>query len=226
MAEALLRRRRDGRDRRLLRRPAGRRRPRRALRGPVRRWRTCASTAWWSSPRTATSCCRRLGARRTRHGARRSTSCSSPSRRPTPTRCLDVVRGAGRATAPVVVAMQNGLGVGGRCWPTRCPERPVLGAMCFICSNKAGPGHVRHLDFGRVTRRRVRRGGGTDGGHRARRRSRGRPASRPAVLEDLDARPVEEAGLEHPVQRPVGGARRRHRRADGRPVTRGRWSRR
>ena len=23
--------------------------------------------------------------------------------------------------------------------------------MCFICSNKAGPGHVRHLDFGRVT---------------------------------------------------------------------------
>ena len=50
----------------------------------------------------------------------------------------------------VVVMMQNGLGVeeiaaavpGVRC---------VLGALCFICSNKIGPGHIRHLDYGSFT---------------------------------------------------------------------------
>jgi 2-dehydropantoate 2-reductase len=50
----------------------------------------------------------------------------------------------------VVVMMQNGLGVeevaaavpGAEC---------VLGALCFICSNKVGPGHIRHLDYGSFT---------------------------------------------------------------------------
>lgn len=50
----------------------------------------------------------------------------------------------------VVVMMQNGLGVeevaaaipGAGC---------VLGALCFICSNKVGPGHIRHLDYGSFT---------------------------------------------------------------------------
>lgn len=27
----------------------------------------------------------------------------------------------------------------------------VLGGCCFLCSNKVGPGHIRHLDYGRIT---------------------------------------------------------------------------
>lgn len=52
-----------------------------------------------------------------------------------------------------VVAMQNGLGVEAAL-QSALPEGvvvPVLGAMCFICSNKVGPGYVRHLDYGRVS---------------------------------------------------------------------------
>ena len=49
----------------------------------------------------------------------------------------------------VVLVMQNGLGgdeevakiVGPQC---------VMGGLCFLCSNKVGPGHVRHLDYGQV----------------------------------------------------------------------------
>ncbi|MEO0770907.1 MAG: 2-dehydropantoate 2-reductase N-terminal domain-containing protein [Cyanobacteria bacterium J06649_4] len=26
----------------------------------------------------------------------------------------------------------------------------ILGGLCFICANKVGPGHIRHLDFGRL----------------------------------------------------------------------------
>lgn len=50
----------------------------------------------------------------------------------------------------MVVMLQNGLGVeaeaaaivGGGC---------VIGGMCFLCSNKVGPGHIRHLDYGLIT---------------------------------------------------------------------------
>jgi 2-dehydropantoate 2-reductase len=28
---------------------------------------------------------------------------------------------------------------------------PILAGLCFLCSNRAGPGHIRHLDYGRVT---------------------------------------------------------------------------
>lgn len=27
----------------------------------------------------------------------------------------------------------------------------VLGGCCFLCSNKVGPGHIQHLDYGRIT---------------------------------------------------------------------------
>lgn len=50
----------------------------------------------------------------------------------------------------VVVAMQNGLGVE-QTLAEAAPGSTVLGAMCFICANKAAPGVVRHLDYGRVT---------------------------------------------------------------------------
>jgi 2-dehydropantoate 2-reductase len=54
------------------------------------------------------------------------------------------------ASGATVVAMQNGLGVED-VLAAAVPDATVLGAMCFICSNKAGPGHIRHLDYGRVT---------------------------------------------------------------------------
>lgn len=48
-----------------------------------------------------------------------------------------------------ILLMQNGLdgeeliaGIVG-------PER-VLGGLCFLCSNKIGPGHIRHVDYGLV----------------------------------------------------------------------------
>jgi 2-dehydropantoate 2-reductase len=62
---------------------------------------------------------------------------------------LDTVRELA-ADGAVVIAMQNGLGVE-EALADAVPDATVLGAMCFVCSNKAGPGHVRHLDFGRVT---------------------------------------------------------------------------
>ena len=64
---------------------------------------------------------------------------------------IEVVRAlvAGRDDLSLLV-MQNGLGVE-RTFAALAPDAPVLGAMCFMCSNKVGPGHVRHLDYGAVT---------------------------------------------------------------------------
>ena len=50
----------------------------------------------------------------------------------------------------VVVVLQNGLGVEARAAAV-APEAVVLGGMCFTCSNRVGPGHVRHLDYGAIT---------------------------------------------------------------------------
>lgn len=50
----------------------------------------------------------------------------------------------------VVIALQNGLGVE-QPIADALPQATVLGGMCFVCSNKAGPGHIRHLDYGQVT---------------------------------------------------------------------------
>ena len=54
------------------------------------------------------------------------------------------------AGGAAVVLMQNGLGVEDAV-ATALPDATVLGAMCFMCSNKVGPAHVRHLDYGAVT---------------------------------------------------------------------------
>lgn len=50
----------------------------------------------------------------------------------------------------VVVTLQNGLGIEEELAPV-VGDRPLLGGLCFICSNKVGPGHVRHLDYGLVS---------------------------------------------------------------------------
>ncbi|MCX7886629.1 MAG: putative 2-dehydropantoate 2-reductase [Verrucomicrobiae bacterium] len=49
----------------------------------------------------------------------------------------------------LVVMMQNGLGNEEQAAEVVGAER-VAGGLCFICSNKIGPGHIRHLDYGYV----------------------------------------------------------------------------
>lgn len=49
----------------------------------------------------------------------------------------------------VVLMMQNGLGIEALAAPL-VPGNRVLGGLAFLCSNKVGPGHIRHLDYGDV----------------------------------------------------------------------------
>jgi 2-dehydropantoate 2-reductase len=49
----------------------------------------------------------------------------------------------------VVLVMQNGLGVEEQVADLVGAER-VMGGLCFLCSNKVGPGHIRHLDYGHI----------------------------------------------------------------------------
>lgn len=48
-----------------------------------------------------------------------------------------------------VLVMQNGLGVEADAAAV-VPGHRVLGGLAFLCSNKVGPGHIRHLDYGAV----------------------------------------------------------------------------
>lgn len=54
------------------------------------------------------------------------------------------------ASGASVVLMQNGLGIEERV-AADLPGVTVLGGMCFMCSNRVAPGHIRHLDYGAVT---------------------------------------------------------------------------
>lgn len=49
----------------------------------------------------------------------------------------------------VVLVLQNGLDVEADSVSVVGADR-VLGGCCFLCSNKIGPGHIRHLDYGRI----------------------------------------------------------------------------
>ncbi len=46
----------------------------------------------------------------------------------------------------VVLVLQNGLGVEAEIAKLVGQER-VMGGLCFLCSNKVGPGYIRHLDY-------------------------------------------------------------------------------
>jgi 2-dehydropantoate 2-reductase len=48
------------------------------------------------------------------------------------------------------LVLQNGLGVEDDAAKHVGADR-ILGGLCFLCSNKVGPGHIRHLDYGMVT---------------------------------------------------------------------------
>lgn len=50
----------------------------------------------------------------------------------------------------IVVMLQNGLGIE-RDAAQIVPNAIVVGGLCFLCSNKVGPGHVKHLDYGVIT---------------------------------------------------------------------------
>ena len=50
----------------------------------------------------------------------------------------------------IVLSLQNGLGSEAEIAAVTGADR-VLGGLCFLCSNKIGPGHIRHLDYGLVT---------------------------------------------------------------------------
>jgi len=49
----------------------------------------------------------------------------------------------------VVLVLQNGLDVEQQSVDVVGIDR-VLGGCCFLCSNKVGPGHIRHIDFGKI----------------------------------------------------------------------------
>ena len=49
----------------------------------------------------------------------------------------------------IVVLLQNGLGVEAEILQL-LPDATVIGGLCFLCSNKIGPGHIRHLDYGSI----------------------------------------------------------------------------
>ncbi|MEL6555248.1 MAG: putative 2-dehydropantoate 2-reductase [Cyanobacteria bacterium J06621_11] len=53
-----------------------------------------------------------------------------------------------------ILSLQNGFGVEAKILQqleeNNFTVPNVLGGLCFICSNKVGPGHFRHLDYGRI----------------------------------------------------------------------------
>lgn len=50
----------------------------------------------------------------------------------------------------VVLVLQNGLGIEEEVARIVGSKR-VMGGLCFLCSNKLGPGHICHLDYGEIT---------------------------------------------------------------------------
>jgi len=49
----------------------------------------------------------------------------------------------------VVLMMQNGLAIE-EMIAAVVPQQTILGGLAFLCSNKIGPGHIHHLDYGDV----------------------------------------------------------------------------
>ncbi len=49
----------------------------------------------------------------------------------------------------VIVTLQNGLDIEGAIADI-APHTPIFSGLCFICSNKVGPGHICHLDYGSI----------------------------------------------------------------------------
>jgi 2-dehydropantoate 2-reductase len=50
----------------------------------------------------------------------------------------------------IVLVLQNGLGVEEEIAEI-LNQVHIIGGLCFLCSNKVGAGHIRHLDYGQIT---------------------------------------------------------------------------
>jgi 2-dehydropantoate 2-reductase len=50
----------------------------------------------------------------------------------------------------VVLVLQNGLGIEEDIAQI-VSNVHIIGGLCFLCSNKVGPGHIHHLDYGKIT---------------------------------------------------------------------------
>ncbi len=50
----------------------------------------------------------------------------------------------------IVLVLQNGLGIEEEVARIVGSKR-VIGGLCFLCSNKVGPGHIHHLDYKQIT---------------------------------------------------------------------------
>ncbi|MEM6449440.1 MAG: putative 2-dehydropantoate 2-reductase [Cyanobacteria bacterium P01_D01_bin.105] len=54
----------------------------------------------------------------------------------------------------VILTLQNGLAVESsieeRLKARMASVPTIFGGLCFICANKVGPGHIRHIDYGRL----------------------------------------------------------------------------
>lgn len=49
-----------------------------------------------------------------------------------------------------LLTLQNGLGLEEQLCAIS-PSSTILGGLCFICSQKKGPGHIHHMDYGLIT---------------------------------------------------------------------------
>lgn len=49
----------------------------------------------------------------------------------------------------IIILWQNGIGVE-EAIAEWMPEATIIGGLCFLCSNKVGPGHIKHLDYGNI----------------------------------------------------------------------------
>ena len=49
----------------------------------------------------------------------------------------------------IIIILQNGLGVEEEI-KAIVPHAVIMGGLCFLCNNKIGPGHIKHLDFGMI----------------------------------------------------------------------------
>ncbi|MEM9979342.1 MAG: putative 2-dehydropantoate 2-reductase [Cyanobacteria bacterium P01_D01_bin.2] len=53
------------------------------------------------------------------------------------------------AEGAVVLTLQNGLEIEEEIVRLVSAEQ-IMGGLCFVCANKVGPGHIRHLDYGKI----------------------------------------------------------------------------
>lgn len=58
----------------------------------------------------------------------------------------------------IAVTLQNGLDIE-KDISEIIPSATVMGGLCFLCSNKVGPGHIHHLDYGSMRLGQYRRDG-------------------------------------------------------------------